>query len=1058
LKSETKYRFSSFSVIVVFACLSIVGLSLVPLLRLQLNPSRGASGFSVSYNWPGASAQIIEQEVSSRLEGLFTSVKGVSHISSVSSKGTGRINLGFKKNVSLDAVRFEVASLIRQVHPELPKEVSYPQISADVSGNRTEPVLTYTLRADLTPMHIQKYGEEFIVPVLRRVPGVQKVDIYGAAPFEWVIEFDDLNAHFLGIKGDDIAAAVENYFRKDYGGRGSFLLPGHTLLNESSLVIQCSRSDSIGWENIPVKKNGERIVFLKDVARIKYREQSPDNFFRINGFNTINIVIYPEEGVNVIKLGRTVKGVVQSVRDNLPQAFSLMLSDDATAYLSKELNKIGLRTLFSLLILLILILLVSRQFRYLLIILFSISANLLISCIFFYLFKIELQLYSLAGLTISFGIILDNSIVMIDHWRHHKNRKVFLAVLAATLTTIGALATVFFLEEEQKLNLIDFVWVIIINLLVSMTIALFFIPALMDNIRLPQKSRTFFYRRRRRLVKFTRLYMHVLLLCKRWKRIFLIALILGFGLPVHLLPEKLDGEEWWNETYNLSLGSSWFIEEAKPVLEKALGGALRLFAVDVFDGSFYAAPERTTLYVRGKMPEGCTVTQLNKEIRKMENYLSQYSEIEMFRTEINSYSNSGIVITFKPEHEYSRFPYFLKSALESYAISQGGMDWSVYGVGKGFSNAVHSGFKNSRVYLEGYNYEQLYSYAEKLKDMLLENARIQDVEITGSDGWSEEISQEFSLKLDAQKLALYGTSQEAFYSFLRDKAYKRELPPVYRNHEAQQVFLTSGNEGVFNLWEFNNGPVIIADKLFKMEQFGKIEKGKTGNDIYKNNQQYRLFVSYDFNGPAALSDSELEKYIEKLNHTLPVGFEAKEAEYPGWNKKDKDQYYLLLLSLGIIFFICAILLESFLQPFAVLFLIPVSFIGLFLTFYLFDLNFDQGGFAAFILLSGLSVNSGLFIINDFNNYRKAKGKLVQIRAYMKAFNHKIIPVLLTLTSTIVGLIPFIWYGQKEVFWFAFAAGSIGGLLFSMVAILIYLPLFLNLSVGRDGPGLYTDGA
>lgn len=187
-----------------------------------------------------------------------------------------------------------------------------------------------------------------------------------------------------------------------------------------------------------------------------------------------------------------------------------------------------------------------------------------------------------------------------------------------------------------------------------------------------------------------------------------------------------------------------------------------------------------------------------------------------------------------------------------------------------------------------------------------------------------------------------------------------------------------------------------------------------------------------------------ERQIQELNGILPIGFHAKEPGFRGWNKKDKKQYYLLLLVVGIIFFICAILLESLLQPLAIIALIPFSFIGLFLTFYLFDLNFDQGGFAAFILLCGLSVNAGLFIVNDYNNYRKEKGEKFRLNAYLKAFNHKIMPIMLTIVSTVIGLIPFIWGGQKEAFWFAFAAGSIGGLLFSMVAILIYLPLLIRL--------------
>ena len=178
-----------------------------------------------------------------------------------------------------------------------------------------------------------------------------------------------------------------------------------------------------------------------------------------------------------------------------------------------------------------------------------------------------------------------------------------------------------------------------------------------------------------------------------------------------------------------------------------------------------------------------------------------------------------------------------------------------------------------------------------------------------------------------------------------------------------------------------------------------------------------------------------------LKQTLPVGYRVYEPSYNYWNKKDASQYYNLFLVLGIIFFVCSVLLESLKQPLVILSMIPISFIGVFLTFYLFEFNFDQGGYASFILLAGISVNSALYIINDWNNLQMEYPMRKNYMLYFKAFNYKIIPVVMTIISTIAGLIPFIWDGQKEVFWFSFAVGTIGGLFFSLIAIFVYLPLF-----------------
>ena len=1045
MNSSPKYQPSSFSILIIFILLMIVGASLLPLLNVQLNPSRSLPQLSVSYSWPDASARVIEQEVTSKLEGLFSSVKGIKDVSSTSSKGYGRISLSFKKTVNLDAARFEVASLIRQVYPELPEQVSFPELSVGASGQNNAPLLTYTLNASASPFFIQKYAEDHLVPKLSVIPGVNAVRVYGSTPYEWEIRFNSEQAQVLGIRSSEIAQGISDYFRKDYLGQGTVSGINSDTETITGFYLSSIQSDSVNWSSIPIKKVNGRLVSLGDLAKVRYKEQQPNSYFRINGLNTVNLVIYPEENANNLQLGGEVKEEINRIKASLPAGYSLLLANDTTKYLHDELVKIAERIVFSLLILLTFVLLISRQLKYLLLIIISICANLVIACIFYYAFGIEIHLYTLAGITISFGMVIDSSIIMIDHIRHQGNRKAFLAILAATLTTIGAMSMIFFLKEEQRVNLIEFAQVIIVNLSVSMAIALFFIPALMEKIKLRKKITRKTFRRKRRILRISRFYERSIRFSKRYKWAYIVLFILGFGIPVQWLPAKIEKEGKWAGWYNKTIGSNWVTETARPVAEKVLGGSLRLFSEYVFESSFYSEPSRTTLYAQGKMPEGCTVQQLNDAVVLMENFLSKFDEIEMFQTSITAYNNSSIVIHFKPEYEFGSFPFFLKEEITSKAISLGGMDWAVYGVGQGFSNALYSGYKSNRIIIEGYNYDQLYRYAEQLKSRLEENERVDGVEITGSMAWNVKTLYEYYVDFNHEGFGLNEVAVGQLYSFLKDKVYKANLPPVYSRNELQPVSLVSDSYGFFNVWDLNNRPVEVGEKQLKLSNFGKVSKQKSGNDIYKTNQQYQLVVAYDFKGPGPLATLVRENHEKELSQIFPLGYSVRPYNQGwGWDRKDKKQYFLILLVILIIYFICSILLESLLQPLAIIFMIPVSFIGVFLTFYLFDLNFDQGGFASFILLCGIVVNAGLYIINDYNNFCRAKRVRNSLRIYMKAFNHKISPVFLTIISTVLGLVPFVWSGQKEVFWFAFAAGAMGGLIFSITSILIYLPLFLKL--------------
>lgn len=1041
-----KSKFSSFTILTCFVCLCIIGGSMIPLLSVQLNPSKSLPSLNVRFIWNDVSAKVIEQEVTSKLEGVFNTVKGIKEISSITDKGSGSIDIEFKKDIDLDAVRFEIANLIRQTYSELPQGVSYPQISISGANENSSPILAYSINANESPYLIKKYAQNNILPKLSTIKGVNNVYVYGADPFDWVIKYDTDKLFQLSISAAEIERAIEEYFQQQQLGNGNFVSKKNKESIAISMVSTYKPENDINWENIPIKKVGNRIVYLKNIAEIQFKEAPMQAYFRINGQNSINMVVYAEKGANTINVAKEVKSIISNLTKEVKGEYSLRLTNDSTQYIVEELQKIEEKMLFSLLILFVVIFASSRSLKHIAILLLSIIANLLIAVIFYYTFKVELQLYSFAGITISFGIIIDNCIIMIDHLKHKGDKKVFLAILATTLTTSGALLSTFLLKESQQANLRDFTLVIAINIGVSLFVSLYFVPALLEKIDIGHGKKQFSRKRKRRGSKFTKLYYKLILTFKRprFKWVFVIILILAFGLPLHLLPKNMEGDGFMEKAYNNILGNEWYYNDIKPTIEKVVGGSLRLFTENVYEKSHYIDPARTALTITGSMPDGCTIEQLNEVIMKMENYISNFNEVEMFETEITSYKNSTISIYFKKENEFNGFPFKLKSLLESKAISLGGLDWSVSGVGQGFSNALGSDYKSNRIELEGYNYDKLYSYAELLKSQLIENSssRIKDADITSGESWGNSNSQEYYLAFDNKKMALAAVSQANLYDYLKNQTHSGGVTFFVHNNELQQVKLVSDQYQKINVWDLKHIPIVVGRNQYKLDQMASIVKKNIGNSISKFNQQYHLTVAYDFIGTESLAKKVREDNINEFESKLSIGYRVFEKSREEWDKKDMQQYYFIFVVILIIFFICSILLESLKQPFVIISMIPISFIGVFLTFYLFDFNFDQGGYASFILLCGISVNAALYIINDYNNFKKQYPLRNSQLMFFKAFNYKIIPVMLTILSTMVGLIPFVLGGQNEAFWFSFAAGSIGGLLFSFIGIFIYLPVFI----------------
>jgi multidrug efflux pump subunit AcrB len=257
------------------------------------------------------------------------------------------------------------------------------------------------------------------------------------------------------------------------------------------------------------------------------------------------------------------------------------------------------------------------------------------------------------------------------------------------------------------------------------------------------------------------------------------------------------------------------------------------------------------------------------------------------------------------------------------------------------------------------------------------------------------------------------------------------------------LVLREANKNHTNVWTMENTMLASGVTAYRLKDIGKLKKERTGDVIRKYNQEHELNLEYDFIGPWELNRRVRDRYIEQIRAILPMGFSIHDTSgWWGWQQDEKSQYWLLLMVAAVIFLLSSILFESLKQPLAVLSAIPVSFIGLFLTFYIFKLNFDQGGYAAMLLLCALTINASIYIINDYNNLKKQNKNLSDFALYMKAFNNKIIPILLTIFSTILGLMPFLIGGKEEGFWFSLAAGASGGLLFSLIAVIVWLPMMM----------------
>ena len=1061
-KIKTQTEASSFTLIVAFICVALIGLALIPLLPVKLNPSRTLPGFTVQFSMPGTSSRVVEIEATSKLEAMLARIKGIKNIYSTSDNGSGSITIELDKYADIDAECFEASTIIRQTWPQLPDGVSYPYIRMKrPDENASRPFMSFTLNAPSTPILIQQYADEHIKTRLAQIQGIYKIDLSGATPMEWVLEYDSEQLRRLGITLSDIQQAVSRYYQKEF--LGTYNVESSTGGKEWIRLALMPETKEVGFDasRIRVKSTEGKLISLNELVTVSHMEEAPQSYYRINGLNSIYLSITAEETANQLQLSKQVKEEMEAIQKVLPAGYEIHTSYDATEFIHEELNKIYLRTGLTVLILLFFVLIITLNPRYLFLIVVSLSINIAVAVIFYYLFGLEMQLYSLAGITVSLNLVIDNTIVMTDHILHRRNLKAFISILAATLTTMGALVIIFFLDEKIRLDLQDFAAVVIINLAVSLFVALFFVPALIEKIGLKKRKRRrtkshFFLLRaslpRRITVYFTRFYGWMIRKLCRWRVAVCILLVLLFGLPVFMLPDKVEGEGRTTEWYNKTLGSSTYKEKIKPIVDKALGGSLRLFIQKVYNGSYFTRNEEVVLYVYANLPNGSTLEQMNELIKKMEIYLSQFKEIKQFQTSVYNARRGNINIYFTKEHQNSGFPYTLKANIISKALQLGGGSWGVYGLqDQGFSNDVREGAGSFQVKMYGYNYDELYEWAEKLKAKLLTHRRIKEVIINSYFSYWKDDYQEFYFNLNRERMAQENINATILFSTIRPIYGKNmEIGSVVAENGSEKIKLSSKQSQEYDIWAMQYFPYGTDNKQYKLSELATMEKGQMPQQVAKENQQYRLCLQYEYIGSGEQGNKILKRDLEEFNKELPMGYTAQsERESWGWGKKDNKQYLLLLVVIAIIFFTTSILFNSLKQPLAIIFIIPVSYIGVFLTFYWFKLNFDQGGFASFVLLCGITVDASIYILNEYNAIRRRRPRMSALRAYTKAWNAKILPIFLTVVSTILGFIPFMVGTDKEAFWFPLAAGTIGGLVMSIIGIFFFLPVFvLKKRVGK----------
>lgn len=1023
----------NYRVVLLFVLLSLLGLLAVPKLSLRYRAGNERHSLTITYSWPNATPEAIENQVTSRIEGVVNTMPGVLNVKSSSGYGSGHVSVGLDEKVDIDKVRFELTTLLRQLYRRLPVGVSYPLVSlGSPEVIATQPLMIIELQGNVNPGALQKYAEEIIGPRFASLRGLVGTSIYGGSESEWILAYDARNIQNLGLTESDIISAISRSGKKENIGWTS-----ETGTDQKHIALRAT-TDSLDLGTIIVGKRNGRILRINDLTKYEKVNKQPHSFFRVNGVNAVQIVITARNEANHLTALREVLDVLQDIRTKLPRGYQLRADLEQSRYIQSELSDVFRTGILLLAIFAAFLVLTLWKRRNLLIVTLAIPANLLLTCLYAYLFGVPLYFVSLTALWIALPVSAVG-VIMLCYRLHEGVPNYYLrepVVSALVCGSVFALASQY--TEGRSVELQELVKMTIISE-VSFVSIYFFIIRGQDQmtVRIPARFG-------RALFTVSKAYERFLIKCISLRRWLLCTFVLAFGIPLFLMPVTLDRKCRFAELYNTVLGNEFYVEHIKPVLDKASGGALRLFA-EAQDADVQGqSRDRTALFVMAGLPNHSTIEQMDTLLQGIERELLSHPQVEKFITHVSSGQQGNILIYFHPPFDTGRFPYKLKAILTTRSIEKSGVTWNIFGVGKGFNQNPDAGAKLTySLVLRGYNHRMLGNIAAQLQRHVEQHPRVQNVDINRLPGtfWTKDLYV-FSLTKDEFYASVRGVSSRA----VREVTSRYDVRPEADIYQLYGSDLVRANVIPQTLKEFEisslrKEPMAFGDSaIARIGDFTSIQREKIVPEIVKENQHYLRQVSFEYLGDSRSGQKYLRELYSSFSSQLPLGFSAKIDDGDITEPDPNVDLTTALMAVMVVCLLAAVIFESVKFGVNMLFIVLFSHIGYFLSLVVFQDGISHSGIGASLLVCGLAATYTVVVQMEYRYWSKKMGGTKPYKAIVTAIRYGCIPILSTVLLLIASFLPIAILNEERSFWRETALGVIGGLVAYIFCLLVVFPI------------------
>ena len=1001
--------------VVIFLAILVLGIYSVSRLAIDLIPDISFPVITIYSEYPGVSPEEVEENLTKIIENAAAASSNVKKITSTSSEGMAMVNVEYEWGTDMGEAAADLREKLDRVRDFLPDEASSPVIFKFDPSMIPVSVLIVKGKRDLKSLRY--IAEHDIKNTLEQIDGVANVQIYGGRKRQIHIDLDRTLLASYNLSVDQVIGVIRS---ENINVAGGEVDEGSSTYNLRTIGRFRSVEEI---KNIVVTVKRGVPIYLKDIADVYdgFVESKVDA--KVGRSDAVVLVVQKQSGTNTVQIAKVVDRRVQALQRSLPEDIEIEKFYSPADFIKESINNVWQIALIGGVLAVFVLLLFLRNLPTTLVISVSIPLSIVTTFIFMYLFDLTLNMMSLGGLALGIGMLVDNSIVVLENiFRYREigakpreaaklgSHEMSNAIVASTLTTIAVfLPLVFFIKGLARELFKDLAFTVTFSLLSSLLVALTIVPMLTSKIkkvRIRKRITSLMdvereLETRGPMMRFIdKQYREFLgwALRHRGLFVFLVFLILAGSIAmvkiigVEFMPQS--DESFIQIKITTPVGSN--IDTTRRVVAK------------MYEIVEREVPESKVIFQQ----IGRTGDMVGKEVPNK-------AEIWITLVDVNERTRSDKEIIKALREKFSNIP----GAKIRFATGGGP-------TGSSAGNLVVS--------IYGYDLKKGEELARKLEAIMKNIGNVSDVRISREEGLPE-----YRIHIDRSRAALYGLSVGQVGQSIKRAFAGEEAANVIIKGEEVGVLVRLKKEHRLTKRDLDLVNITTPAGInIPLSSIATITKGYGPVTIERQRQQRVIYVRARVTGDVKGAVDRIKAEVSKI--AIPPGFTiAYEGSWEDLQETIKDLILVMILAIILVYLIMSALFESFFDPFIIMFTLPMTFIGVVWMHVITGTTFSAISGIGVVMLAGIVVNNGIILVDYTNLLRKRGFKLLD--AVMLAGRTRLRPILMTMLTTVLGLVPMAFaLGSGSEMRAPMAKTVIGGLLVSTVFTLVFIPVLYTI--------------